>query len=284
MDLVDILRPNKLPEAIELLNKHDNCLILAGGTDLLLDLQRHNKKGKYLVDLSKIKELKEIKEKKSEIIIGSMVTFTELVRSKIIQKYFNSLYLAAKTMGSPQIRNVATIGGNIINGAAAADIVPCIMSLGGSLEFETKETTRTISCEEYFQDYQNNKCKPKEILTRIIIPKNKVKSGYYKLGKRNSLAIARINAAVSIKTNKDKIQMLTICLGAVGRYPFRVKDIEIKAYGKPLSYLFSDEILTSLEEKVYESIKTRSTMPFKKEAIKGVYKLALEKALGEVKR
>lgn len=284
MEINNVFQPQTLLEAQEILSKYQNCLILAGGTDLILDLKRKHKQGEYLIDLNNITELKAITEKNDEIIIGSMVTFADLLNSKVIQKYFNGLYLAAKTMGSPQIRNMATIGGNIINGAAAADIIPCIICLDGMLEFTSKEVIRYISCEEYFQKIDTEHIKSHEVLTNIIIPKRTVYSGYYKLGKRNSLSIARLNTAISIIMNNDTIQSLAICLGAVGRYPFRVKEIETKAYGKTLEYLYSEEILNNLETIVYESIKTRKTMPFKKEAVKGVYKLALEKALGEVIR
>jgi CO/xanthine dehydrogenase FAD-binding subunit len=182
-------------------------------------------------------------------------------------------------MGSPQIRNVATIGGNIANAGSAADIVPCIICLDGILVIESINGRRQISCENYFKNYSVERIKEDEILTQIIISKKNDLNSYYKLGKRNSLAISRVSVALSVKLNGDLIENISICLGAVGRFPFRAKSFEEKALNKNINWLFSEEALGILENEVFESIKGRKTMPFKREAIKGVYKEALKSVI-----
>src|SRR5690554_772566 len=253
MEVVDVFRPQSVDEVKKLFTEYENYLLLAGGTDLLLDIKKGKKDGEYLIDLNNVKELKTIKTTRSEIILGSMVKFKDLCENKLIKKYFNSIYWCAKTMGSPQIRNLATIGGNIINGAPAADIVPCLISLDALLFIESPKYERVISCEQYFTDYKKEKVTEREILTKIIIPKNKLLTGFYKLGKRNSLAIARINAALSLEVRKKKIKKIAVCLGAVGRYPFRVDEIEKVCVGKTIDYLLSEKVLEKLEDIVYES-------------------------------
>lgn len=279
MELLGFFQPNNVAEAKILLSKHTNSNLLAGGTDLLLDFRRDKEVPQYIIDMSKISELKCINEDDSEITIGSMVTFTQVRENMSIKNNFNSIIECAKSMGSPQIRNGATVGGNIINGAAAADIVPCIISLDGILVFESIDSFRKVSCEDYYREYSVEEIKENEILTKIIIPKKTILSGYYKLGKRNSLAIARINTAISLTLEEDTINEIAICLGAVGKFPFRVKELELRAVGQKIDWLFNDETLNFLEDAVYESIKGRKTMPFKKEAIKGVYKNALKSAI-----
>jgi CO/xanthine dehydrogenase FAD-binding subunit len=233
----------------------------------------------YLIDMGKIPELKNITNDEKQVTLGSMVTFTQLRESELIRENFNSLFECAKHMGSPQIRNAATIGGNIVNAGSAADAIPCIMSLDGILIIESNDETRQISCVDYFKNYSKEKINEKEILTKIIIPKKNEKSGYYKLGKRNALAIARINSAICLYINEGIIMRISLALGAVGRYPFRSVELEKQAKGKKLEWLYGDEALSIIENDVYESIKGRKTMPFKKEAIKGVYKEALRNAL-----
>jgi CO/xanthine dehydrogenase FAD-binding subunit len=282
MEVLDVLKPETLTEVKSLFTEYQNCKILAGGTDLLLDIKNGKQSPQYLIDLGNIKALKKIEKVRKDIVIGSMVSFKTLSEAKIIKQYFNSLYHSAKGMGSPQIRNLATIGGNIINGAPAADITPCLISLDATLVIESAEYERFISCEQYFIDYDKEKVRENEVLTKIIIPKKKRLTGFYKLGKRNSLAIARVNTAISIEVKQNKIKRFAVCLGAVGRYPFRVLELEKMVVGKSLDYLLADEVLEKLENAVFASIKTRKTMPFKKEAIKGVFKKALENAYGEV--
>ncbi len=281
MEIKSIFQPKTVEEAKALLSKYPNTKLLAGGTDLVLGLRKEEQNTEYLIAMGKVPELKNIVEDKNQVILGSMVTFTQLKESVLIRENFNALYECAKNMGSPQIRNTATIGGNIANAGSAADAIPCIMSIDGILVIESIDGTREISCVEYFKNYSEEKIKEKEILTKIIIPKKSEKSGYYKLGKRNALAIARVSAAVSLNIKEDTVISISISLGAVGKYPFRSVEFEKHGEGKKLEWLYGEEALNILENEVYESIKGRKTMPFKKEAVKGVYKEALRIALGK---
>lgn len=278
--LIIFFQPNTVDEVKILLSKNVTSNLLAGGTDLMLDLKKEKKNAECIIDLGKLSELKNINEEENQIVLGSMVTFSKIKECKSIKNNFNSLIECAKNMGSPQIRNMATIGGNIVNAGSAADIVPCIISLHGILIMESISGTRQISCEEYFKNYSRKKIKKNEVLTKVIIPKKNRLSGYYKLGKRNSLAIARVNVAISLKLEENIVKNISICLGAVGRFPFRAIEFEKSAAGKNISWLFREEALKILENQVYNSIKGRKTMPFKKEAIKGVYKEALRITIG----
>lgn len=278
MSLMEYYCPSSLKEAKELLGAK-KTKILAGGTDLILQLQKNKVNCEALVNLEKLKELRGITEGKDEVAIGAMVTFEEMMESSVLKEHFKTLYISCSSMGSPQIRNMATIGGNIINAGSAADAIPCIIALGGLLVIESSEMIRVISCEEYFHKYDSEKIKDNEILTKVILPKEGYCSGFYKLGKRNSLAIARISVAVAIKVEDKTVQDIRVCLGAVGRYAFRPFEFEDLAKGKDVTWLLSEESLLYLGKKVEESIGSRKTMPFKREAIKGVFKEALVKAL-----
>lgn len=279
MELKDIVKPSTIEEALRLKKSLTTSLFLAGGTDLTLNIKKNEITTKYLIDLNVVDDLKIISENELYIEIGSMVTFSELRENLIIRKYLNSLVNCAETMGSPQIRNMATIGGNIINAGPAADGIPCIMALDGILTFKSLDKVRNITCVDYFKNYSAERIKANELLTKILIPKKSILSGFYKLGKRNSLAIARLSTSIVLNIENDIIKDISISLGAVSRYPFRVEKTENLAKGKNISWLFDNEILTLLENEVVESIKGRKTMNFKKEAIKGVYKNALKMTL-----
>jgi len=277
--VLKVYSPKTIEEVKEYMKDHSNLKLLAGGTDLVLDFKRNKVMCKSIVSLGKISDLKKIVDDEDEIYIGAMVTFSDLIENNIIKNYCNLLLNCSMSMGSPQIRNVATVGGNIANGGSAADIIPCIISLGGILLIQSEDAIRRVSCEYYFENYKEDRLKENEILTHIIIPKTQNISGYYKLGKRNSLAISRVSAAVNLEIKKDRICAINICLGAVGRYPFRAKELEEKSLGKDIKWLYSEEALEYLESIVEKSIEGRKTMPFKREAIKGVFKRALDNAL-----
>lgn len=277
--LIKIFKPNTLDEAKQLLSSEKTANILAGGTDLIIDIRKNKKTPNSLIDIGNIDELKNINEEESIISIGSMVTFSELYESEIIKRNFISLYECSKAMGSPQIRNAATIGGNVANGASAADSIPCLMALNSKVVIESINSIREVSLIEYFKEYDINHLTNNEIITKFIIPKDKSISGYYKLGKRNSLAIARISVAVNILIDNSIVKDINVVIGAAGKVPFKVENIKALVINKNKDILFNDKVLSVLEEAVYNSIKGRNTVEFKKEAVKGVYKNAIYNAL-----
>lgn len=296
MGVVEFFRPKTLEEAKALVNKYSKTKVLAGGTDLILNMRRGEVDCDYVVSLEDIVELSAIVENYTEVIIGAMATFTDLMKSEVIKKHFTSLINCSSTMGSPQIRNSATLGGNIVNAGSAADAIPCVISLQGVLIIESLQGRRQILCEDYFNNYKEEKLKENEILTAVVIPKPYSYTGYFKLGKRNSLAIARLSSAVNLKVQHGKnygeklkgecdnfqdniIKDIKICVGAVGRYPFRVKALEMEALNKQVQWLLTEEALNYLSDAVVKSIGGRKTMPFKREAIKGVFKESLKIAL-----
>lgn len=279
MGLVDFFHPKTLEEAMAVVHKYPRTKVLAGGTDLVLNLRRGEVNCDYLISLEKVEELRTIVDDDDYISIGAMTTFTDLLNSETIRNNFNSLVNCSSTMGSPQVRNAATIGGNIINAGSAADAVPCIIGLDGILILESVDGIRRVTCEEYFTNFKEERIKEDEILTTVVIPKTEASTGYHKLGKRNSLAIARLSSAVGVYTEGGIIKEVKVSLGAVGRYPFRVTALEKAAINKHVQWLFNEEALNILSEVVEKSIGGRKTMPFKREAIKGVFKAALNNAL-----
>lgn len=277
--VLEVLQPKTLEEVKSYLGKYENSKVLAGGTDLAIGLRKEKVKTDYIINLCKVNELKKIEDLGDKVAFGSLVTFTDLKESDIVAENFGDIKDCADSMGSPLVRNMATIGGNVANAAPAADSIPCFMNNDAMLVIESPKGKREVKCEEYFNDYANKSLKADEIITSIVINKTKGYSGFYKLGKRNSLAISRLNAVISFELVANKVVNFKITLGAVGKFPFRLHKVEEMVEGKEVEYLFSREVLQTLEDIVYESIKTRASMPFKKEAIKGVYKEALRRAL-----
>lgn len=278
----EIVVPLDISSAKSSLENYKNSKVLAGGTDLMLNVLSEDSNVEYLVSLNKIQELKRIKEFNHHIIIGSMATFTDIAETDAIINNFGCLTDCCKTMGSPQIRNIATIGGNIVNAAPAADIVPCLMTLGTVFIIENSKVMRRFKCDEYFENLNKLQIKDNEILTQIIIVKSKGVSGFYKLGKRNALSISRMSASCYLETEKSKVKVFRTALGAVARVPIRLHKVEDMVRNAPVDYLYSEEVLEIIKDIVHKSISGRKSAPFKTEAVKGVYKEALRRAISRL--
>ena len=200
MAIKDYYRPQTLEEAVTLLDRSpENTKILAGGTDLIIQMRLRETKPDYLLDLGGINYLKEVTIKDNCLIIGSMATFNQLQRDPAVLQYLPLLAEACASIGSPQIRSRATIGGNIANAAPAADTLPALLALDAQVRLQSKDGMRTAVLAQILLDINKTDIKPTEILTEIIIPLPEKDScqAFQKIGRRKAMAIARLNLACS---------------------------------------------------------------------------------------
>jgi CO/xanthine dehydrogenase FAD-binding subunit len=192
--------------------------ILAGGTDLLIELRKPNiKSPKVVVDISFLDELRNVKFQNGTVILKPLVTHSEIVDSKVVQQYASLLSGAASVIGSPQIRNRGTVGGNIMNAATCADTIPPLIALGAKITLKSKTGSRQLDLADLFIKPYQTKAKPEEVLTEIQFPKlsSNTKSSFIKLGRRNALAISRLSVAAIITQDKNgKITDARIVPGA----------------------------------------------------------------------
>lgn len=176
MTLNQVYNGSSIEEVIELLHEYGNeAKIIGGGTDIVIALKNEKISPKVLIDISKIEELKKIYQNGEYITIGGGVTFTQIVESNLFQGNMHGLYKACKMVGSPQIRNKGTIGGNIANGSAAADSVPPLIALGAIVTLESKEGKREIPLEDYYYA----PIKENELLTQVKFKRLEKESNPY---------------------------------------------------------------------------------------------------------
>lgn len=280
MPVKDYYRPESLEEAVTLLDKSpENTNVLAGGTDLIIQMRLKEKRPEYLLDLSGINSLKEINTKNNCLIIGSMATFNQLEEDEEVSKHLPVLAQAAASIGSPQIRSRATIGGNIANAAPAADTLPALLSLNSRIELHSRAGIRVIKLEEILLGINQTSIKPAEILTKIIIslPEKDTYQAFKKIGRRKAMAIARINLALSITYNsgEETIKEARVALGAVGTTPYRVQKVEEMLKEKPLVKDLIEQASELIETVVLHRLGTRPTAPYKKAIAKEVLRQAL---------
>ncbi len=252
---VTLHRPRNLAEAINLLGELKGSRILAGGTDLLVDLKQGSVQAENLISLQFVRELKGVKEEEGRIRIGAMVTPHEIQSNALIRKHLPALAGAARTMASPQIRSMATVGGNIASAVPSADLPPSLIAADATIILDCG-TPREVRLAEFFAGPRETVCGPGEVLVSIMIPLPPPCTGisYQKMTLReaNSLAVAGVASRLTLENNK--IKKAAVVLGAVaptpllaavasefliGRVPseslFRLAALRAKEEGKPIS-------------------------------------------------
>ncbi|SHK79739.1 FAD binding domain-containing protein [Hespellia stercorisuis] len=276
--------PKSVAETLNILeNTKNNNRIIAGGTDVLLMMNDGRIGPDHVINIQGVGELKYIVIEKSLVRIGAASTFTDVEQNEYIKKKIKGLYEACAHVGSPQIRNLGTVGGNVINASVAGDSISVFLSLGANLIIRSSKGKRKISLREYYNGGNQTRIQPDELLTEIQFkkPDNGVANAFFKLGKRNALAIVDIGAAVTICRNAEQTcTSAKIIGGALSRYPLEFTKVQEYLIGKKINRQTFANTYEMLQEAVYESIKDRPMeVYYKQEAVRGTFDVAFEDIL-----
>lgn len=215
------IRPGSIEETVHLLGMPEfENKILAGGTDLLIDLRNHAvcETSLRLVDVSRIPELHCIQLQEDQVSIGAAATFTEIIQNPILQKSFPILIEACKKIGSPQIRNMATLGGNVANAAACADSLPVLACLNARLHLQNSQGAKTMPVEQFVLGKNKTACQKNELLTSISLPLLPLDANgaFIKLGRRNAQTTSRLTVAVVGRlAGNGRVDFIRIVPGSV---------------------------------------------------------------------
>ncbi|MFQ6075523.1 MAG: FAD binding domain-containing protein [Candidatus Bathyarchaeia archaeon] len=278
--------PNSLGEALELLSEYGGeAKLLAGGTDLLVKMKQRLTAPNCVIDIKRIDGLNRIEEREDGIHIGAATTLGTIERSDVVKAEFPLLHEAVRSIGSVQIRNMATIGGNLCNASPAADSAVALLALDAKARMISPEGVRLVPMEEFFTGPGETVLETDEILTGVSVPYLPEGTGtsFMKIG-RTSLDIATINIAVVLKMVDGVVEDCRIALGAVASTPLRVKRAEAFLRVNELT----SENLEVAAEMVAEDIRPitdiRATAEYRREASKTLTKDALtlagERSLG----
>jgi carbon-monoxide dehydrogenase medium subunit len=237
--------PSTLDEVCQILGElKDKAQALAGGTDLLVNMRKGVVSPETVVSLGRVEELRVQRISDGQIQIGACVTAAELAQSKEVENTLNALSLGARRLGSPPIRNLATVAGNLVTARPAADLPPPLMAYGAQVVLKKSSGERTVPLEAFFQGPGETVKTPDELLTEIVIEKPPPHSGagYTKLGRRKTLVISLVNVAafLSLEGPNGAIQAARVVLGAVAPVPMRASSAEKVLLGeKPSEPLFA---------------------------------------------
>ena len=282
-----LIRAESLQEALDFLSRPgSNTKIIAGGTDLMVelrDLSPDEKGPDTILDITPVDEIRGIKDDGSTITVGALTPHREISTSPIILQAAPLLASACSTVGATQHRNIATIGGNVINGSPAADSVPALIALNAEAVFQSKSGERVSLLKDiYLKPYQTD-IKDDEILTAIRFPHlpDGARSSYIKLGRRNALAISRMNVAVVLVIKDGKITEARISPGSTMPTPDRITVAEEIMIGEePGEELFRRAGKAVSDEMINRSGRRWST-PYKEPVIAALTTRALWVAASE---
>jgi len=285
----EFLTTQKIEEALNYLDKFSKVHILAGGTDLLVNLYKESPRlpdFDYLLDISNIPELKFLTLVDKFIEIGPLVTHSRLINEPITKNNFPVLVEAAYTIGSTQIRNRGTIGGNIINASPAADLLPPLIALRAEVELTSKKRKRVSSLEEFLAGPYKTKLQANELLTKIKIPL--LGENYYtdfqKIGRRKALSIARLSLALVTKIDEEGIfQDTKVVPGSATPYPQSLPATEDAINSKSIFDIDVEEIGKITSKEMVSITGERWSTPYKKPTIAVLIKRALKKIIEEAK-
>ncbi len=282
----DYWEPDSLAEAVTILSAlKGQAFPLAGGTDLLPKLQKGQVSGSGVVNLKHVPELAGLGMERTSLRIGALTTVSSLLANKEVSTYFPALAGAARALGTPQIRNLATVGGNLCNASPAADLAVVLLAYEGRFKLAGPGGARTLAAQDFFIGPGQTALTQGEILTavEIDIPPLHSRSAFLKHGLRKSHEIALVNAAVqlTLESGTDKIAATRIALGAVAPTPLRVRTAEAVLVGTRGGSAAWDEAAEKVMAAVAPIDDIRSTGAYRRHIAGVLTRRALHEAWGE---
>ena len=270
----DLRTVKKLKEVFPMLES--GFTPFAGGTDLMVLLEKGMLKNKNFVSLWNLDELKGIKEQDDFVQIGAGVTMGALKRSELVARYFPMLRSAADLVGAPAIQNRATIGGNIVNASPAADSPPALLCYDAELELVSANGSRFVELKDFFKGYKSIDLKEKELLKSIRLYKKSGVDCYHKVGTRAAQSISKICFAALAKMESGIIREIRIALGSVAPIPLRLIKVEQQLVGKKVDKALIETGLQILANEIAPISDIRSNREYRLKVSANLLKNFLE--------
>lgn len=230
------LIPKNIEQCLDLLKKYDGeAVIIAGGTDLMLSLKEKKISKKAIIDITEIPELKKLQFTDDTLNIGASITHAQIAKNIWIGDHMQALAEACNSIGSPQIRNIATLVGNIVNAQPAADSAIALVAMDAKVEVISDSRVYLESVENLYKGVGKSKINScKELVTKIIIDLPVYGSGtaFRRISKREALSLPVLNVSIFITIIKGKVKNVRIAIGPVAKHPFRPVKAEQILIGK----------------------------------------------------
>lgn len=281
--------PKTLGEAATILKEHPgDARIVAGGTDLVIDLKTRKRKVRALVDLSRIEGLGEIRFAEGKVSIGAMVTHAQASRHEAIQKWVPLLAEASASVGSPQVRNMGTLVGNVVNAMPAADGAVALLALNAMAKIlDWDQTQRIVPIGELYRGAGDSWVDSTREIVREIefsIPSPPFGSAFLRLSRRRALSLPILNVAVSVRLDPAlaAFEEVRLVVGPVAPVPFRPEKAERILTGSEVTVKTIREASRMASEESSPRSSLRAGSLYRKEMVRVLVERALCRALSRV--
>jgi len=279
---IEYIRVSELDEALRLLSRKEDAKVLAGGTDLVVDMKIGRYRPKTVIDISGIKSLRYVIDEGDKVRIGALTKMQDIVESPVVREKLPLLAEAVSMLGSWQIRNMATVGGNLCNASPAADSAPPLLAHEAKIKLTSIEGTREIPITEFFTGPRKTVMYKTEILQEVVVPYDAdfARSySYVKVGRRNSFTLSVVAVATVLKVRNRSIEDVRVALNAVAPTPVRARSVESFLKGREAG----SEVIEKASELVLSDISpisdVRASAEYRKHLSRVLVKDALLKAL-----
>jgi Aerobic-type carbon monoxide dehydrogenase, middle subunit CoxM/CutM homologs len=279
--------PQTSAEALALLRSPEAFLPIAGGTNVLVDLRKGKIKPSGFIDLSGIAEWKMIEIKGQFLEIGSLVTHADLEANSLVQKYSPALSMGAYAVGSPQIRNRGTLGGNLQSASPAADCAPPMLALDAALTLVSMTESgqvqeRQLPLVDFFLGVGKTALQPQELIQKVSIKINPLdRSIFLKSGLRKALAISLVNLAVCLELGERNFcSKARVALGSVAPTPIRIRKVEEFLEGQKLNEKMIEEASQIIQKEISPITDLRASVEYRRYLAKVLLQNALRKLIG----
>jgi carbon-monoxide dehydrogenase medium subunit/xanthine dehydrogenase FAD-binding subunit len=289
-------RARDLAQAVALAAEHGaRGRLLAGGTDLIVALRKQTRAPEplHLIDLTAIapggdgERLRAITLEDGRFSIGALVTHAEIVATPLVRRALPLLARACEQIGSVQIRNRGTLGGNLCNASPCADAAPPLIALGAELTLQSARGVRHVALCDALRAPYETALAPEEILTRIDVrpPAPGTGTAFLKLGRRNAVSVSRMSIAVLLRRDaEDRLQDVRIAAGSIAPIPQRFPKIEVYLNGHATSSARIAEAGRQLSQEMIRLCGRRWSTPYKEPVAAALLGRALESAIEETRQ
>ncbi len=280
----DYLEAKTIKEACSLLYRYkENAKLMAGGTDLLIAMRRKKIRPQYVINVKTISNADYIYHDVEGLKIGALTTLSDIESSSLVLDMFPVIAYSAHQVGTPQVRNVATIGGNLCNAAPSADMTPSLIGLGAKAKLIGIRGERVIDLEKFFAGPGESILRTGEMLVEIQVPDPSPFTGgaYLKLPARTAIDIAVVSVAaiVTLDSKGANIVDAKIVLGAVAPTALRVRKVENIIKGKPIENRLIERAAQVAAQEAKPISDVRGSVSYRREMVKVLTNRAIRQAI-----
>ncbi len=265
-------QPAGLPEALSLKRQHPGALVITGGTDVALRVTKKHELLKEIIDLSAVRSLQSVAENESSLSLGSGLSLQDVMKN--VHTEFPALYGMLAVFGSRQIRNLATLGGNLATASPIGDTIPVLMAYNARVLLQSDASSREVPVADFITGYRKTVCRPEELIVSVTIPKltEGVAVRSYKVSKRRDLDISTVSGGFRLQRNRrnNVVESIRLVYGGLADQTRRARQVEQALIGKKWDRDSIEQAMPLIDTEFTPISDARSSADFRRVAARNL--------------